>query len=182
MEKATFQALVEPHLPGLYRSALLILLDRELARDAVQEALVRAYRNRDRIRPDENPRPWLQAVLLNEARRLYGRQRRQPALLAELPELPLAREAGPEELLLTQERRDQMLEALAALSEIHRTVIVLRYYQGLSEAEMASLLGVSPGTIKSRLHHARQRLEPLLKAEAQPRKLNPLVEGRLPHA
>jgi len=83
-----FQAQVKPHLPAAYRTAALILLDRDLARDAVQEALIRAYRSRDRLRPGAPFWPWLHRLVVNEALRLAGRRRRQPLLLGEWPDLP----------------------------------------------------------------------------------------------
>lgn len=171
-----FQAQVEPHLPAAYRTAALILLDRELARDAVQEALLRAYRSRDRLRPGAPVWPWLHRLVVNEALRLAGRRRRQPLLLGEWPDLP-AGAPGPETALLTRETRDGIWQALTGLSEAHRTVLVLRYYQELTEQEMAEVLGISPGTVKSRLHHARRLLEERLTRE----QAAPGLQGRIDH-
>lgn len=171
-----FQAQVEPHLPAAYRTAALILLDRDLARDAVQEALLRAYRSRDRLRPGAPVWPWLHRLVVNEALRLAGRQRRQPLLLPEWPDFP-GGAPGPETALLARETRDRIWQALAQLSEAHRTVLVLRYYQELTELEMADLLGVSPGTVKSRLHYARRLLEERLSRE----QVAPGLQGRVDH-
>ncbi|HLN64771.1 MAG TPA: sigma-70 family RNA polymerase sigma factor [Symbiobacteriaceae bacterium] len=153
-DQDAFRALVEPYLPGAYRTTLLILLDRELARDAVQEALVRAYASLGHFRTDAPFRPWFSRIVVNEARRLWRRERRQPTLLEELPDLTSPGEDSPEALLPAQESRESLWQALAELDDLHRTVLVLRYYQGLSESEMAEVLETRPGTVKSRLHNA----------------------------
>ncbi|MDB4898064.1 MAG: polymerase, sigma-24 subunit, RpoE [Firmicutes bacterium] len=84
-DEGAFRELVEPYLSSSYRIAIGIVLDRELARDAVQEALLRAHRGLKPLRPDTNFKAWFTRLLVNEARRLAGRRRRQPVLLAELP-------------------------------------------------------------------------------------------------
>lgn len=163
-----FRTLVEPHLAYAYRTALLIILDRELARDAVQEALIRAYRSLDRLRPDSSFGAWFGRLTVNEARRLARRQWRQPVPLDELPEIATAPSESPEALLLAQEDREQIWTALAGLDELYRTVLVLRYYQGLTDAEIAEALAIPPGTVKSRLHTARQRLQQRLAGQKSP--------------
>lgn len=154
-----FRALVEPHLARAYRTALLIILDRELARDAVQEALIRAYRGLNHFRPDSSFGAWFNRLTVNEARRLARRQWRQPVPLDELPEIATAAAESPEAQLVAQEDREQLWNALAGLDELYRTVLVLRYYQGLTDAEIAEALAIPPGTVKSRLHAARERLQ-----------------------
>lgn len=158
-DQDAFRRLVEPHLPNCYRTALLIVLDRELARDAVQEALVRLYRSLDRYRPTEPLRPWLNRIVVNEARRMARRQWRQPSLVGELPDLPDATSLGPEDALLARDDREQLWAAISELDDLHRTVLVLRYYQGMSESDMADVLEIKPGTVKSRLHNARRLLQ-----------------------
>jgi RNA polymerase sigma-70 factor (ECF subfamily) len=167
-DEGAFRELVEPCLGSSYRIALAIVLDRELARDAVQEALLRAHRGLKPLRPDTNFKAWFYRLLVNEARRLAGRRRRQPILLAELPEIASAPSDSPEELLLAQESREALWTALAALDELYRTVLVLRYYQGLTDTEIAEVLGVPAGTVKSRLHSARHRLKERLAAGERP--------------
>lgn len=185
----TFEALTAPYLTGLYRTAGLVLLDRELARDAVQEALVRAFKSIDRFRSGHSLRPWLYRLTVNEARRLGGRQGRQPLPVAELPEQPDA--STPEAQVLTAEERQQLWQALAQLPPDHRTVLVLRYYQELSEIEMADVLRVRPGTVKSRLSRARQALAVILagsQGEVDRTQVAPTPQvaivrkGRLPYA
>ncbi len=154
-----FRELVEPHLAQAYRVAILILLDRELARDAVQEALIRAHRGLRAVRHDTCFGAWFRRIVVNEARRQARRQWRQPAPLEALPEVEAAAEESPEARLLAREDRERVWTALAALGEAHRTVLILRYYQGLSDSELAEALAIPVGTVKSRLHKARLFLQ-----------------------
>lgn len=162
-----FRELVEPHLAGAYRVALLIVLDRELARDAVQEALIRAFRGLDKLRPDSNFKAWFRRLVVNEARRMAGRRRRLPVLVEELPEIAAAPAGAPEPMLLAREERERVWAAMADLDELHRTVLVLRYYQELTDAEIAEALAIPVGTVKSRLNGARRRLQERLAPERQ---------------
>lgn len=166
--EAEFRALVEPHLAQAYRTAVLILLDQGLAQDAVQEALIRAYRGLPRLHPDSVIGAWFHRLVVNEARRLARRQWRQPVPLEALPEIASAPSSTPEELLLAQEDRELLWTALGSLDELHRTVLVLRYYQGLTDPEIAAALAIPPGTVKSRLHAARQKLQRRLIAARSP--------------
>ncbi|HYF95868.1 MAG TPA: RNA polymerase sigma factor [Symbiobacteriaceae bacterium] len=168
--EAGFRSLVEPRLAQAYRTAFLIILDRELARDAVQEALLRAYRGLNRLRPDSSFAAWFNRLVVNEARRIARRHRRQLPVIDQPPDLaPAPDHAGsPEEQLLAEEDRALLWAALADLDELHRTVLILRYYQGLTEPEMSETLGIPAGTVKSRLHAARERLRARLAAPKQP--------------
>lgn len=158
-DEAAFRRLVEPCLPLAYRTALLIVLDRDLARDAVQEALLRTFRSLRSVRSEAEFPPWFRRVVVNEARRMAGRVRRQPVPVDSLPEMAAPPADSPEAQVLAQEDRQRLWHALATLDDLHRTVLVLRYYQELSEAELADALGIPPGTVKSRLHHARRLLQ-----------------------
>lgn len=157
-DPAAFDRLVRPHLAWLYRAASVILLDRELARDAVQESLLRAYRGLRRFDPRKPLRPWLYRLVVNEARRLGRRRGREPTLIDEVVDLLPGRSGTPEQAVLEREERRRLWQAVAQLGEVHRAVLVLHYGEGLSVREVAETLGVRPGTVKSRLHYARRLL------------------------
>lgn len=183
-DQEAFRILVEPHLASAYRTAVLIVLDRELARDAVQEALLRACRSLGRFEPGRPFGAWLHRIVVNESRRMAGRRSAQPALLGELPMIPVD-DDSPEDAVMRREERELLWEALSRLDELHRTVLILRYYQGLSEAEMADVLEIRPGTVKSRLHNARRLLQEELMAGARPcwhRKILYAIQRRLTNA
>lgn len=132
-----------------YRAAWLVLRDRDLAEDAVQEAFLRVWRFRGSLPSGDAIRPWLYRVVVNTAisslRHERLRAERQPA-----PEPP---SLGPDPV-------DALVvaDALADLPQHLRIPVVLRYWVGLSEKEIATAIGRRPGTVKSRLHEARSRL------------------------
>ncbi|MCI8870489.1 MAG: sigma-70 family RNA polymerase sigma factor [Lawsonibacter sp.] len=143
-----WETLVTENENRLYRAALAILGDRQEAQDAVQDAFLR-YLEKAPERLDD-PAAWLMRVLVNRCRDICRRSRRRGTVPL-LQELPVP---GPEER--------QELEELYALPPPDRAVIHLRYCEGRSTAEIARILGVREGTVRSRLARARARLRRLL--------------------
>ena len=142
-----WEALVTKNENRLYRAALAILGNPQEAEDAVQDAFVRYL---EKAPADlENSSAWLMRVLVNGCKsRLRLAWRRVGPLPAMLPT------PGPEER--------QELEELFALPPEDRVVIHLHYYEGYSTDEIAQILGCRPGTVRSRLSRARDRLRKLL--------------------
>jgi RNA polymerase sigma-70 factor (ECF subfamily) len=147
------------------RIAQLITRDRALAEDVVQNAFVRVY---DRIAQFDSERPfapWFYRIVSNDAIKAAQRSSRNVSLStqsgAEFDQL--ADDApGPDELLATLEQFDSVTAALEQLAPEQRAAIVLRYYAGLNDREVAERLGSAPGTVRWRLHAARKRLRQLL--------------------
>lgn len=143
-----------------YRTACLVLRDPHEAQDAVQEAFLRVLRFRDAIPTGDGRRAWLYRVVVNacisRVRAQASRTGRDvgPAGLDALP----ARDPAPEQAAERSQLADDVLAAIAALPEHLRVPLVLRFYAGLSEREIAVAIERRPGTVKSRLHDARQRL------------------------
>lgn len=158
--------LVRKYQVRAIRSATLITRDRALAEDIVQEAFVRAYERIDQLDLQRSFGPWFLKSVVNAALKAAMQQARQVPL-ADDEELEarmlIDPEPGPEERLAQAELVDEIGQALDALSPKQRAAVVLRYYVGLSEAEMAEKLGSSPGTVKRHLYNARQRLAQLLR-------------------
>jgi RNA polymerase sigma-70 factor (ECF subfamily) len=147
-----FAAVVRPHLEIAFRLAYVITGSAAEAEDAVQDALLKAWRALGRFRAGEPVRPWLLRIVANEARnrrRASGRRLR----LA----LRAASEPAPGEPV---DRRG-LLDALHALPEDAQAVLACRYLLGLSEQETAAALDVAPGTVKSRTSRALERLREL---------------------
>ena len=144
-----------------FRTAGLITQDAAEAEEAAQDAFLKAWRALPRFRAGAPLRPWLLAIVANEARnrRRSAGRRAALALRAAGEERP-TREAAPspEEALLAGERRAALLGALGRLREDDRLVIGCRYLLELSEAETAAALGVRAGTVKSRTSRALARL------------------------
>jgi RNA polymerase sigma-70 factor, ECF subfamily len=150
------------------RAAYLVVRDRALAEDIVQAAFVRAYERIDQFDAERPFGPWLLRIVVNDAVKAANRRERAVSLeAAREGELALADlladpTPGPASLAEAAATRQAVWKALGRLPPPQRAAIVLRYYLGLSEAEMATTLACPPGTIKWRLHAARKRLRALL--------------------
>jgi RNA polymerase sigma-70 factor (ECF subfamily) len=130
------------------RALALTLGDAELAAEAVDEAMARAYARWAKVGTYENPGGWVYRVALNWATSVLRRRRRQPHEPVDRDPTDVGPVAEP-----------TVRAALEQLDVRHRAVIVCRFYLGLSEAETAAALGTRPGTVKSRLHRATRRLQ-----------------------
>jgi RNA polymerase sigma factor (sigma-70 family) len=153
--------LVERYREVAFRTAWLITRSSAEAEDAAQEAFVKAHRALHRFRPGEPWRPWLLAIVANEARnrrRSAGRREGLAVRAATTDPAPSSGGPAPEVALLSEERRGELLGALARLREEDRLVLGCRYLLDLSERETAHALGCRPGTVKSRTSRALDRL------------------------
>ena len=143
-----------------FRTACLILRNPADAEEAVQDAFLRAWRFRSSVSDDEGVRPWLYRVLVNTCYsklRKESRHRTGSAGPEPLDVLPSGA-PGPEAAAGAAEVSRAVTDALARLPEHLRVPVVLRYYSGLTEQEIARAIGRRPGTVKSRLPEARRRL------------------------
>jgi RNA polymerase sigma-70 factor, ECF subfamily len=154
--------------PTAYRTACLVLRDPVEAQDAVQEAFLRVWRFRDAVPDGEGRKAWLYRVVVNACvSRIRAEQSRTGRDVGDAA-LPLveSRDVGPSEQAERSACATAVLEALAELPETLRVPLVLRFYAGLSEKEIAVAIDRRPGTVKSRLYDGRQRLasDPRLRA------------------
>jgi RNA polymerase sigma-70 factor (ECF subfamily) len=164
-----------------YRTACLVLRSADEAEDAVQEAFLRVWRFRDAVPEGEGRRAWLYRVVVNTCMSAIRTRQSRTRLddgdlgLEVLPDPdPTPHDAAERSALA-----DEVLAALADLPEGLRVPLVLRYYAGLSEKEIAVAIDRRPGTVKSRLHDARQRLalDPRLSAWARDEAPAPALEA-----
>lgn len=144
-----------------------MLGDSDLARDAAQEACLRAMLGIDHLRDDTRFGAWLVGIGLNVCRGLLASARRQISYDAmrdsgRLPE-PVAEGAPPAELIATRELGRRVRAAIAGLPAGQRRAATLFYLDGLTQAEAAEELGTRPGAVKTRLHKARRALRTSLK-------------------
>jgi len=156
--------LVRAHQGVAFRTAWLVTGSAADAEDAAQDAFVKAWRALPRFRRGAPFRPWLLAIVANEARnrrRAAGRR----AATEERAWFPAA-EAGPESAAVAGDDRARVVGALRSLREEDRLAIACRYFLDLSEAESAAAMGVRRGTVKSRLSRALERLRAELEAQA----------------
>ena len=153
-EREAFSLLVRRYQAEAIGHAIAILRHREDALDAVQEAFLRAFRAIDRLRDGRAFYPWFYTILRNHCFTRLAQRRRRRHVALEAEQMILAADddtAAAEEL--------EMLErALAELSAEDRELIVLKHLDGLRYGPIAERLGIPPGTVMSRLYHARRRL------------------------
>ena len=151
------RALYDAHASVLLAYALRLTGgDRARAEDVVQETLVRAWKNLDRLDDNVAPvRPWLFTVAQRVAIDAHRARKARPI---EVGDEMLAVVPGLDDLDATLDR-GVVTEALDSLSREHRAVIVETYYRGRSVAEAAQVLGIPPGTVKSRCYYALRALK-----------------------
>lgn len=172
-EAAAFNRLVEERSGDIYALLFRLTEDREEARDLTQETFLQAYRHLAQFRGDADLRTWLYRIAVNQARnrwRWWRRRRRDVTVSLDAPDgggegaPALASRVGdpsasdPEQQTLSRERERTLLRALNTLSRSYREVVVLRDIEGLSYEEVAQALGISVGTVKSRLSRGRTEL------------------------
>jgi RNA polymerase sigma factor (sigma-70 family) len=154
-----YEELVHTYQGIALRTAYLLAGNAADAEEAAQDGFVKAYRSMWRFRPGAPFKPWLLRIVANEARNRRRSAGRRAALALRATQEPSGEAApSPEAVLLDGERREELLAALNRLPEHDREALACRYFLDLSEAETAAALGIRPGTVKSRLSRALDRL------------------------
>lgn len=149
----SFRLFVSARLPALKRAAWLLTGDAHLAEDLVQTALAKAASRWERIVAGGDPEPYVRRILYTEHVSWWRRRKLTEVLQYDVPEQQQAEADVP--------LRVTMMDALARLTPKQRAVLVLRYYEDLSESQAADMLGVSIGTVRSQTRHALNRLRTL---------------------
>ncbi len=159
-DKHAYEELVHAYQGIAFRTAYVIAGNGADAEEAAQDGFVKAWRALGRFRAVAPFRPWLLHIVANEARnrRRSAGRRVQLALRAAAEEPSGGAAPSPEAALLSGEVRQRLVAAVNDLPEDQRTVISLRYFVGLSEAEVGEALGLPSGTVKSRTSRALERL------------------------
>lgn len=165
-----FSELARGVIGRLYAIAILILRDQQRAEDATQEALVAAWRDLPALRDPDRFDAWLRRLLIRACHREARRGRRQLAIEFEV--LPVIGSEPDPALHLAD--RDEIERGFRRLDIDQRSVIVLHHYLGLTLDEVADVLGVPPGTVRSRLHRATAAMRAALDADAR----SPIKTGR----
>jgi RNA polymerase sigma-70 factor (sigma-E family) len=160
--RAEFERFVAESTDPLLRTAYLIVGDLADAEDLVQECLIKVSRRWPKVRTMDHPRAYARRVLINRALdESRGRGRRRDEL-----DLPDALRDGHDDAsardLAAVDSRSELDQALAQLAPRQRAVLVLRYFEDLSEADTAAVLGCSVGTVKSTASRALSKLQSTL--------------------
>jgi RNA polymerase sigma-70 factor (sigma-E family) len=142
--EAQFQEFVRARWSHLVRTAYLLTGDVHHAEDLTQTALAKAYRSWRRVSRSDNPEAYVRRMLVSCNSDRFRKRRVAEALTASPPE-----RAGHDDAVSRADERSALLTALAGLPPRQRAVVVMRYWEDLSEAEVAEVLGCSAGTVKS---------------------------------
>jgi RNA polymerase sigma-70 factor (ECF subfamily) len=151
---------IEVYGDRLLRSAYLLCGDETEAQDLVQETVLQAFKSAHRFRRESAVYTWLYGILRNLCHRHLRKQKR--LVLDEERVLMESVEDTPAHAMDQAVRAARLVQALQALSPEHREIIVLRYYENLRIGAIAERVGVSKGTVKSRLHYAVRALEQIV--------------------
>ena len=167
-----FTRLLDGRLARVDAAARLILRDAELTRDAVQEALIRAWRDLPGLRDPDRFDAWLHRLVAHACLDLVRRRRRR-VIEVQLTEIDLP---GRADMASSVADRQLLDEALARLDPGHRAVVALHYLLGMPLPEVAASLGVPLGTAKSRLHYALRAMRVIATGADEP---SAVVGGQL---
>jgi len=161
-DRDAYDILVTRVIDHLYRIARLILRDYDSAEEAVQEALVRCWRDLPRLREPDRFDAWLNRILLHAITDEARDRRRFRANVARIRMDPVQLDDSAR-----LADRDEIARVFDRLSIEHRTILVLHHYLGLTLDEAAATIGIPVGTAKSRLHYATDSMRAVLEADAR---------------
>jgi len=162
-DDVAFSGLVDLDGDLCYAIAYRILRDVERAQDAVQQAFLLAWRELPRLRDPDRFSPWLYRLLVNAC---YEELRRHRRWTSRIRVLPVDGPSGPDSTVSVDDR-DTLDRAFRRLTPEHRAVFVLHHHTGFPLSEVADIVGVPLGTVKSRLHYATRSLRAAIVADSQ---------------
>ncbi len=162
-DEAAFVALIRPRSNRLFAIAQRILRDVDRAEDALQDALVIAWRRLRGLRDPDRFDAWLTRLLVNVCITQASRERRRTA---NLRVLPVDGPAAPDQLLSVADR-DLLDRGFRRLPPDQRAILVLHHFLGYAPSEIAETLGIPPGTARSRLFYAHRAMRAALEADAR---------------
>jgi RNA polymerase sigma-70 factor (ECF subfamily) len=160
-----FERLLEPHMQRMYRFAFRLTHSQAEAEDLFQDVLTKVFAKLDDLADLDDPGTWLNRVLYNhfvDHRRRYARRRLVDVAESQLPGGSVESLADSSPQAADAFEYDALLKALDALSDEHRTVVLLHDAEGYKLEEIQTITGIPVGTVKSRLHRARARLREIL--------------------
>ncbi len=159
-----YEALVRAYEQVAFRAAFLITRDADEAADAAQEAFLRAHRALGSFQADKPFRPWMLRIVTNQAlNRVKFAQRR--AKMTERYSKMIVTDSPSEDSVEQGEQSEQVLRAINELADDERALVSLRYFLELPEAEVADMLQIPLGTVKSRLHRTLGHLREIIRSE-----------------
>lgn len=170
-DPAAFNTLMAAHEKRMYAVALRMFANREDAQDCLQEAMLRIYRSIGNFKGQSSFATWVYRITMNscldELRRKKNKQSTSLDGLLDQGWAPADEGAAPEKHAMRSELRRELKRAIHELPEDMRSAVILRDVQGFSYEEIAQVLNVNVGTVKSRISRAREKLRGKLKENAE---------------
>jgi RNA polymerase sigma-70 factor (ECF subfamily) len=161
-DRDAYDLLLTDVVDHLYRVARLVLRDLDRAEDAVQEALVRCWRDLPSLRDPDRFDAWLHRILM---RAITDEARKRRGFVANVVQLTVEPAVADSSGALAD--RDEIARVFERLSIEHRTIVVLHHYLGMTTDEAARIIGIPHGTARSRLHYATEAMRAALEADAR---------------
>lgn len=174
-DASAFDTLVNRYAPDVYSLLLRITEDTEEASDLTQETFLRALKSINKFRGDSELKTWLFRIAINQSKnrfRWWKRRKREKTVSLDAPVgesgTPMSETfethfANPEEVTLQNEREKLLFEALKQMPDIYRETVILCDIEGLTYEEIAAVLDINIGTVKSRIARGREELRKKLK-------------------
>lgn len=151
IEDEKFAELIQEYTANMYRLALGILHNPSDAEDAVAETVLKAYEKIHTLRRAESFKAWLMQIAANEARRVYAKSKRTAPV-----------DDIEEYMPVFQDEHHELWDVVMKLDVVYSEVIILFFYEQLSQKEIGKILGIPEGTVKSRLARGKKQLRELL--------------------
>ena len=159
---AAWDALFHRYQLPLYVYVVELLHNEQTALDVVQETFINATRYIGSLRDDTKFGSWLFSIAHQKCQQHWRKPRHDEPLADEYSEEFVATEELPDDLLIRAEQEEELMTLLNQLTEAHRSVLMLHFLEEFSLEEIATVTGVSAGTVKSRLHYAKKSMRALL--------------------
>lgn len=156
-----WEALFRRYQLPLYVYVFELVHHEQTSLDLVQETFIAAARHIGQLRDDSRFGSWLFGIAHQKCLQRWRRRTREEMLYDTLDVVPDATEPGPDTLLLRREQEEEFMKLLSQLPLPQRSALLLHFMEDFSIEEIAGITGVSPGTVKSRIHYAKQSLKKL---------------------
>ena len=163
-DKEAFRMLVEQYRSVLFGTAYLMMRDRGLAEDVVQEALIQIWKNLASFRLNSSVKTWMVRIVVNEVKQQF-RKKKLPMIPLEAANDAMGTLDEPEIALIRTEKRRAVRQAIDRLPSEQKEAVVLHYFSELTVPEIAAVTKQREGTIKARLSRALDRLDGFLSLE-----------------
>lgn len=170
MNIENFEDIIEKMESDIYGFCLYLTRNRNRADDLYQDTIIKLFELRDRIDKDNNPKSYMFTVAYNIWKNVQRREARHQRIAPtreyeDISEYVKDRQAGPEIQLIKKEEQNMLIKAVESLEEKYRIVMILFYYNYITQEGIAQICKIPKGTVKSRLHKGRELVKKFLMKE-----------------